>query len=114
MAKGLRMSFLGQHLNRDELIMMSSCLGFNTYPHICGWGCPGQRNYLAFDSGKNFDTCMCLVRRGLMSCDKSDINRSLTWFSVTDYGKRIFDMFRRHHKRPRLALDSWHRRNKRK
>lgn len=114
MAKGLRLSFLGQHLNRDELIMMSSCLGFNTYPHFGGWGGPSHRNYLAFDSGKSYDICMCLVQRGIMSCEKAaDTGRNYTYFHVTDFGKRIFDMFRRHHKHPRLALYSGHPRNKR-
>lgn len=107
MAKGLRLAFLGQHLNKDELIMMSSCLGFNTYPHFSGWGGPSHRNYLAFDSGKAYDVCMCLVQRGLMTCDKASINNHYTYFHVTDIGKRIFDMFRRHHKRPRLALYEW-------
>lgn len=113
MAKGLRLSFLGQHLNKDELIMMSSCLGFNTYPHFSGWGGPSHRNYLAFDSGKSYDICMSLVQRGVMSCEKASINYHLTYFHVTDLGKRIFDMFRRHHKHPRLALYSDHSRNKR-
>ena len=113
MAKGLRLSFLGQHLNRDELVMMSSCLGFNTYPHFSGWGGPSHRNYLAFDSGKSYDVCMCLVQRGLMTHEKpADTGMTYTYFHVTDLGKRIFDMFRRHHKHPRLALYSWHKRNK--
>ena len=112
MAKGLRMSFLGQRLSKDELIMMCSCLGFNTYPHLSGWGGPSHRNYLAFDSGKSYDVCMCLVQRGLMTCEKGSVNYHLTYFHMTALGQRIFNLFRRHHKHPRLALWKDHRRNK--
>lgn len=101
MAKGMRLKFLGHTLTREEMAMLASCLGRNTYPHFNGWGPANDRNYLAFESGHSYDICTGLVSRDIMRCD---LHKPYTYFHVTDLGRRIFDLFRRHHKRPRLNL----------
>lgn len=99
MAKGMRLKFLGHTLTREEMAMLASCLGRNTYPQFNGWGPASDRNYLAFESGRPFDICAGLVSRGIMGCEP---RKPYTYFYATDLGRRILDLFRRHHKRPRL------------
>lgn len=111
MAKGLRLKFRGHHLEREDIEMLASCLGRNTYPQYNGWGVAGCRNYLAFESGKSFDRCERLVSAGIMGKEKNPLQR-YTYFYCTDLGRCIFELFRRHHKRPRLHLDKGHRRSK--
>jgi len=113
MAKGMRLKFLGHTLTLDEMEMLASCLGRNTYPQYNGWGPESSRNYLAFESGRSFDICAGLVSRGIMSSSPAEIRRTYTYFHATDLGRRIFDLFRRHHKRPRLNLWKDHHRKKR-
>ena len=99
MAKGMRLKFLGHALTREEMGMLARCLGRNTYPQFNGWGPASDRNHLAFESGRSFDICTGLVSRGIMN---GEICGPYTYFHVTDLGRRIFDLFRRHHLRPRL------------
>lgn len=101
MAKGMRLKFLGYALTREEMAMLASCLGRNPYPQFNGWGPASDRNYLAFESGRLFDICMGLVSRGIMN---GETHGPYTYFHVTDPGRRIFDLFKRHHRRPRLNL----------
>lgn len=101
MAKGMRLKFLGHTLTREEMALLASCLGTNTYPQFNGWGPANTRNYLAFESGRPFDICAGLVSRGIMGCEP---RKPYTYFYATDLGRRILDLFRRHHKRPRLNL----------
>lgn len=111
MAKGLRLKFLGHTLTREEIEILASCLGRNTYPQCNGWGSANERNYLAFESGRSFDICTGLVSRGIMCCELAPVSH-YTYFHATDLGRRIFDLFRRHHKRPRLNLWKNHPRSK--
>lgn len=101
MAKGMRLKFLGHALTREEMGMLAACLGRNTYPQFNGWGPASGRNYLAFESGRSFDICVGMVSRGIMECETC---KPYTYFHATDLGLRIFDLFRRHHRRPRLNL----------
>ena len=101
MAKGMPLKFLGHALTREEMAVLASCLGRNTYPQFNGWGPASGRNYLAYESGRSFDICTGLVSRGIMDCET---RKPYTYFHVTDLGRRIFDLFRRHHRRPRLNL----------
>ena len=113
MAKGLRLKFLGHVLTREEIEMLASCLGRNTYPQCNGWGPANDRNYLAFESGRSFDICTGLVSRGIMCSEPAErTGMTYTYFYATNLGRRIFDLFRRHHKRPRLNLWKNHPRNK--
>ena len=107
MAKGMRLKFLGHALTREEMGMLAACLGRNTYPQFNGWGPTSDRNYLAYESGRAFDICIGRVSRGIMDCEP---RKPYTYFHVTDLGRRIFDLFRRHHKRPRLNLWTTNRR----
>lgn len=115
MAKGMRLKFLGHTLTPEEMSMLASCLGRNTHPHFSGWGSAGCRNYLAFESGHSFDICKGLASRGIMRFESPDkTGQGYTYFHATDLGCRIFDLFRRHHKRPRLNLWAGHPRNKKR
>ena len=97
----MRLKFLGHALTREEMGMLARCLGQNTYPQFNGWGPASDRNHLAFESGRSFDICTGLVSRGIMNGEACG---PYTYFHVTDLGRRIFDLFRRHHGRPRLNL----------
>ena len=81
--------------------MLAACLGRNTYPRFNGWGPASDRNYLASESGRSFGICTGLVSRGIMECETC---KPYTYFHATDLGRRIFDLFRRHHRCPRLNL----------
>lgn len=109
MAKGLRLSFLGQRLDPKEMSLLASCRGYNTYPNYNGWGPESSRNYLAFSSGESYEICMGLVLRGLMCYD---CGKNYVFFHTTNLGRRVLELFRRHHKHPRLNLLESHRRNK--